>query len=158
MLFWCVNYNWVYNGHIMVVRWPGCATLLEDRPSNIMYDHKLTCLSWIIYNKSSWYVLDHYVVRMLMGCHQYSIMLVQLQGNIIADIEAYYNIILMYGYNVYHLLTSFLMLCPALRTASPRVPVHCLPHIFLACSLSPPCSWSACSPCQSCIKDILWSS
>ena len=28
-------------------------------------------------------------------------------------------------------------LCPALRTASPRVPVHCLAHIFPACSLSP---------------------
>ena len=29
-------------------------------------------------------------------------------------------------------------LCPALRTASPRVPVHCLAHIFPACSLSSP--------------------
>jgi len=29
-------------------------------------------------------------------------------------------------------------LCPALRTASPRVPVHCLAHIFPACFLSPP--------------------
>jgi len=37
-------------------------------------------------------------------------------------------------------------LCPALRTASPRVPMHCLAHIFPACSLSPPCSQSACSP------------
>ena len=26
-------------------------------------------------------------------------------------------------------------LCPALRTASPRVPVHCLAHIFPACSV-----------------------
>jgi len=49
-------------------------------------------------------------------------------------------------------------LCPALRTASPRVPVHCLAHIFPACSLSPPRSRSARSPCQSCIKDVLWSS
>jgi len=49
-------------------------------------------------------------------------------------------------------------ICPALRTASPRVPVHCLAHIFPACSLSPPCSWSARSPRQSCIKDVLWSS
>ena len=49
-------------------------------------------------------------------------------------------------------------LCPALRTAPPRVPMHCLAHVFPACSLSPPCSWSVCSPHQSCIKDILWSS
>jgi len=49
-------------------------------------------------------------------------------------------------------------LCPALRTASPKVPVHCLAHIFPACSLSPPRSWSARSPCQSCVKDVLWSS
>jgi len=49
-------------------------------------------------------------------------------------------------------------LCPALRTASPRVPVHCLAHIFPACSLSPPHSQSACSPHQSYIKDVLWSS
>ena len=43
-------------------------------------------------------------------------------------------------------------LCPALRTASPGVPVHCLAHIFPACSLSPPHSRSACSPRQSCIR------
>jgi len=49
-------------------------------------------------------------------------------------------------------------LCPALRTASPWVPVHCLAHIFPACSLSPPCSRSAHSPRQSCVKDVLWSS
>jgi len=49
-------------------------------------------------------------------------------------------------------------LCPALRTASPWVPMHCLAHIFPACSLSPPHSWSVCSPHQSCIKDVLWSS
>ena len=29
-------------------------------------------------------------------------------------------------------------LCPALRIASPRVPMHCLAHIFPACSLSSP--------------------
>jgi len=34
-------------------------------------------------------------------------------------------------------------LCPALRTASPRVPIHCLAHIFPACSLSSPHSRSA---------------
>jgi len=49
-------------------------------------------------------------------------------------------------------------LCPALRTVSPRVPVHCLAHIFPACSLSPPHSRSAHSPRQSCVKDVLWSS
>jgi len=49
-------------------------------------------------------------------------------------------------------------LCPALRTASPRVPMHCLAHIFPACSLSPPHSQSVHSPCQSFIKDVLWSS
>ena len=68
---------------------------------NIMYDHKLTCLSWIIYNESFWYVLDHYVVRMLMNYHQCSIMMVQLQGHIIADIQVHCNIILMYVYNIY---------------------------------------------------------
>jgi len=49
-------------------------------------------------------------------------------------------------------------LCPALRTATPRVPMHCLAHIFPACSLCPSCSRSVHSPCQSCVKDILWSS
>ena len=38
---------------------------------------------------------------MLMSCHQCSIMLVQLQGYIIADIQIHYNIILMYDCNVY---------------------------------------------------------
>ena len=36
-----------------------------------------------------------------MSCHQCSIMLVQLQGYIIADIQIHYNIILMYDCNVY---------------------------------------------------------
>ena len=36
-----------------------------------------------------------------MSCHQCSIMLVQLQGYIIADIQIHYNIILMYDDNVY---------------------------------------------------------
>ena len=36
-----------------------------------------------------------------MSYHQCSIMLVQLQGYIIADIQVYDNIILMYVYNIY---------------------------------------------------------
>ena len=36
-----------------------------------------------------------------MRYHQCSIMLVQLQGYIIADIQVHYNIILMYVYNIY---------------------------------------------------------
>ena len=71
-----VNYNWLYTGHIMIAKWPGCTSLLESRPWNIMCDYQLTCLSWIIWNKSSWYVHDHCVVWMLMDCHQCWIMLV----------------------------------------------------------------------------------
>ena len=36
-----------------------------------------------------------------MNYHQCSIMLVQLQGHIIADIQVHCNIILMYIYNIY---------------------------------------------------------
>ena len=36
-----------------------------------------------------------------MYYHQHSIMLVQLQENIIVDNQVYYSIILMYSYNVY---------------------------------------------------------
>ena len=36
-----------------------------------------------------------------MSCHQCSIMLVQLKGYIIADIQVHYNINLMYDCNVY---------------------------------------------------------
>ena len=99
--FWNVDYKTWYTEHIMIAKWSGCGTVLLEWPSNIIHDHKLPCLSWIICNESSWYVLDHYVVRMLMRYHQCSIMLVQLQCYIIADIQVHCNIILMYVYNIY---------------------------------------------------------
>ena len=74
---------------------------MEDEPPNIMCDNKMQCLPCIIYNKSSWYMLDHCEVRMLMSYHQCPIMQAQLQGYIIVDLKIYYNIILMNVYNVY---------------------------------------------------------
>ena len=75
-----------------------------------------------------------------MGCHQYSIMLVQLQGNIIADIEAYYNIILMYVYNVYQGISSphqfpdvdHYVLSPFITSTTPTMNPSRKNHISLA--------------------------
>ena len=56
-----------------------------------------------------------------MRYHQCSIMLVQLQGYIIADIQVHYNIILMYVYNIYLGISS-----------PPQFPDEC-PLLYLVC-------------------------